>query len=145
MIPEGKYVEREIVLRKLDMPSEDVPTRKSMIRQMILSLGLVNPNESRTLVFDIFDVLLSNLADGLTINEIHEKLVSATKKDTSIKSVYYHIERMMSKGILIKRNGRYRLVGGRQFDSAVKDIYMRYIESTFDEISKIFRKLNNNL
>ena len=146
MIPEGKYIENEIILRKLENTSSEIPTRKSVIRKIVLSLGLVNPNESRTLVFDIFDILLLNSKneDGLSIKDIHQKL-KQLKKDVSIKSVYYHIERMTSKGIVKKRNGNYKLIGGINAGGEIKEVYMAEISGILNEIEAMIRKLNREL
>lgn len=140
MIPEGQFIEKEIVLRKLEKSDGEVQTRNSMIRKVVLSLGLVNPKESRTLVFDIFDILLSLSNENLSISDIHSRLKDANK-DVSIKSVYYHIERMRAKGIVEKIRGNYRLLGGKNFGVEIKDKYEKEASEVLIDVENLLHKL----
>jgi len=142
MIPEGRFIKKEIVLRELEKSNEEVSTRKSMIRKVVLSLGLVNPKESRTLVFDIFEIMLRLSEDGANVADIHSKL-TRMHESVSVKSVYYHIERMLSKGIVEKVRGNYRLLGGKNFGTEIKNMYKRETDEILSTVEQILRKLNN--
>ena len=71
MIPESRLIKSEITLRELALPDDILLAKKSLIRWVALSLGMILPNESRTLILDIIDVLF----------EFHVKNEKPTTKD----------------------------------------------------------------
>jgi hypothetical protein len=76
MIPEAELIKRELVVRNMALTDEVRLTRKSLVRWIALSLGLISPNESRTIAIDVLDVLLKEFAHGKrpTTKEIYEKV-----------------------------------------------------------------------
>ena len=57
MIPESKLIKSELTIRELALPEDVLLARKSLIRWVALSLGMIHPNESRRLLLDILEVL----------------------------------------------------------------------------------------
>ena len=48
-INEAKLIQAEVKLRNLLVPKEVTETRRSMLRWLALSLGIINPGETRLL------------------------------------------------------------------------------------------------
>lgn len=140
MIPESKLILDEYTIRKLSL-DEPLITKASAIRWIALSLGLVNPNETRTLALDIFSILLVNPEKEWTINELHSKLVDTIGRGASIKSLYYHIEKMKSKGIITKASGKYYLTGKRFFGDKIKEHYLRLLSQILDNVKNVSKKI----
>ncbi len=139
MIPESQYIEDTITVRNMKLPTEVTLTKGSLIRWLALSLGLINPNESRKTVVDLVEILFDNqlkTGSGLTVNEIMAKLRSRDKS-ISEKTVRYHLLKMEKKGILVRKNKEYSL---KSSDFDVRDIeamIKAYEEKFNDSMDKI--------
>ena len=55
--PESALIRQEHIVRDLQFPSEVKHTRRSLVRWVALSLGLISPKESRQLLLDIMEAL----------------------------------------------------------------------------------------
>ena len=109
--PEAEYVRKTFVLRKMDFPPEVSLTKKSMLRWVALSLGLISENESRSTVIDIMDLFFTKIfAEGKNpgSQEIQEELEGKGLK-VSEKLVRYHLNKMCEIGFLSHAKGRYSL------------------------------------
>lgn len=60
MIPESEYIEETITVRDMRLPSDVTLTKRSLIRWIALSLGLINPNESRKSLIYLIEILFDN-------------------------------------------------------------------------------------
>jgi len=69
----------EITLRKYEKPQG--LEKRDLVKKLCLSLGLLQPGDSRDVVVDVLQVMLTNCKEGkqLTSNEI-EKLVVENRK-----------------------------------------------------------------
>ena len=47
MIPEAELIRKEVILRKMDFPSNISLTKNSLLRWCALSTGFISPKESR--------------------------------------------------------------------------------------------------
>lgn len=146
MIPESKLIKSEIVLRELALPEEVLLARKSTIRWLALSLGLINPNESRTIVIDLFETLLHFHQQGKrpTTKEITQMMMErsgATEKN--IKAIYYHLDRLMDMGVINRTKGEYYFGDGSTQDLAkiFKELYEKKSNEAFKNIEKAFSRL----
>ncbi|MBI2576263.1 hypothetical protein HYV84_03545 [Candidatus Woesearchaeota archaeon] len=69
----------EITLRKYEHPKN--LQGRELVRKLCLSIGLLNPGDSRDILVDIFLVLLKSKADGpLSLEQIREKVIEERKK-----------------------------------------------------------------
>jgi len=148
MIPEAKLIKTEILLRELTLPDDVLLARKSTVRWLALSLGLIMPNESRTLLLDIFDVLLEMQANGVqpTTKEIIDELEKKTKDKQNPKAVYYHLQRLTGMGILTRKKGKYYFGDGdgKSMSEVFREFYKGKTDDTFSNIEKALKKLENN-
>ncbi|MBD3210384.1 hypothetical protein GF318_03310 [Candidatus Micrarchaeota archaeon] len=147
MIPESRLIQSELTIRGLTLPDDVLLARKSLLRWVALSLGMVSPNESRTLLLDILDVLFEFSAknESPTTRDILARLEQKTKKGPNPKAVYYHLQKLKDNGIISRKKGRYVLGDGEE--SSLKEIfrktYLRKTENAFSRIGKALDKLEN--
>ncbi|MEM2909353.1 MAG: hypothetical protein QXT05_02930 [Candidatus Bilamarchaeaceae archaeon] len=135
MIPESKLIESELVIRALRLPEDVLLTRKSTIRWLALSLGLINPNESRTVLVDLLDTLIEFHYAGKnpTTRDILEKMHEKTGEEQNPKAVYYHLQRLIDMGILTRRKGEYSFGDGDEKNLAL--LFRRIYESKINAMS----------
>lgn len=147
MIPEAKLIKTEIVIRELTLPDDVLLARKSTVRWLALSLGLITPNESRTLLLDIFDVLLDFQMKGVqpTTKEIIDGLERKAKEKQNPKAVYYHLQKLTNMGILTRKKGKYYFGDGdgKSVSDVFKEFYRNKTDSTFNNIEKALKKLES--
>ncbi len=144
MIPESKYIKKEITIREMGLNEEVKLTRGSLVRWVALSLGLISPNESRKLLIDLLDVLFEFFAKGEepTTKEILEALEKKKKSEVNAKAVYYHLQKLKDRGLLQREKGKYFISREQgKLSEALKGIYMRDVDSAFSNIENALRAL----
>ena len=111
MITESRLIRSEFTIRELALPDDVLLARKSLVRWIALSLGMILPNESRKLLLDILEALLEFHVKGEvpTTKDIIIRLQELTKEEQNPKAVYYHLQRLKDFGILTRKKGRYYL------------------------------------
>lgn len=148
MIPESKLIKSEITIREMSLPEDVLIARKSLVRWLALSLGLITPNESRRLLLDVFDALLEFHSSGETptTKDILDRLEGATGKKQNPKAVYYHLLRLKESGIVMRRKGRYLLGDGdgKRLSEVFKQVYLMKTGQAFGNIESALRKLETN-
>ncbi len=148
MIPEAKLIKSEMVIRELALPDDVLLARKSMVRWLALSLGLITPNESRMLLLDIFDVLLQFHAKGETptTKDILDTLEKTGGEKQNPKAVYYHLQRLTGMGILTRKKGKYYFGdgNGENLSEVFRNFYRNRTDSTFSNIEKALKRLENS-
>ena len=70
----------EITLRRYEKPSSY--TKRELNRKLCLSIGLLQPGDSRDIIVDIFQVLMNNKKEKILMNseEIRDKVIQNRKK-----------------------------------------------------------------
>jgi len=146
MIPESKLIRSQITLRDMALTQEVKMARKSLVRWVALSLGLIHPNESRRLLLDILDALFYFQINNKnpTTQDVLDKLKSDTNAVPNSKAVYYHLLKLKDSGFIIRKKGRY-FIGyegdSRQMDEIIREIYFSKCDSSFMTISEALKKL----
>ncbi|MFH1394082.1 MAG: hypothetical protein ABII71_04965 [Candidatus Micrarchaeota archaeon] len=147
MIPESKLIKSEITIRELSLPDDVILARKSLIRWLALSLGLITPNESRRLLLDVFDSLLDFhvKSENPTTKDILDQLESKTKAKQNPKAVYYHLLRLKDFGIISRKKGRYFFGDGegKRLSELFKHFYMMKTNQAFENIETALNKLES--
>jgi DNA-binding transcriptional ArsR family regulator len=145
MIPESKYIKKEITLREMALPDEVKMTRKSLVRWLALSLGLISANESRWLMLDLLDVLFlfHVKKEQPTTQQIISKLEEATGKKQNPKAVYYHLLKLKEAGIITRKKGNYSIGDGDwvKLSEHFRQFYAKRSEEAFKNIDEAFGKL----
>ena len=144
MIPESKYIKKEIIIREMGLNDEVKLTRNSLVRWVALSLGLISPNESRKLLIGLLDVLFEFFAKGEepTTKEILEALGKKKGAEQNPKAVYYHLQKLKERGLLQREKGKYFISRERgKLSEALREIYMRDVNGAFGNIEVALRAL----
>ena len=122
-VNESKLIEKEITLRKLRVSKEVLETKRSMIRWLALSLGVINPGESRLqalYVLDaMFDFQFRKKLDP-SVQELSE-YIDTNWGHMNEKTLRYHLLKLKNAGILNNSKGRYFIPmpeNGEKYDEA---------------------------
>ena len=147
MIPESRLIRSELTIRDMALPDDVLLARKSLIRWVALSLGMILPNESRRLLLDILETLFEfhMKNEAPTTKDIIARLEETTKSKQNPKAVYYHLLRLKEIGILTRKKGRYYLGDGekRSLSQIFREFYMKKADSAFSNIDTALEKLEN--
>ncbi|MBU0591393.1 hypothetical protein KKF81_00010 [Candidatus Micrarchaeota archaeon] len=148
MIPESKLIRSELTIRDMALPDDILLARKSLIRWLALSFGMIMPNESRRLLLDILEALieLHLKQEHPTTKDILLKLESNTKSKQNPKAVYYHLQRLQTHGILSRKKGIYSIGDGEEksLKEIFRDIYAKKADAAFLNMDKALEKLENS-
>jgi DNA-binding transcriptional ArsR family regulator len=110
-IPEAALIEREFVIRDMQLTKEVRMTKKSLIRWLALALGLISQNESRKTILDLLEALFyfqfsenkdpdaHEIADYMRQN--HEEAI------VSEKTILYHLLQLKNAGLIRREKGKY--------------------------------------
>ncbi len=139
MLPEGKLVRGEFALREMGLPEDVKLTKKSLVRWIALSLGLISPNESRTISLDVLEALINFHIKKAqpTTKEIMEEL-SGMGVQADEKSVYYHLLKMKDAGLIGRRDGKYFFGEGEEgrLSAIVRRIYQQKFDKSFSAVEE---------
>ena len=147
IIPESKLIRSELTLREMSLPEEIKLTKKSLVRWLALSFGLIHPNETRKLLLDILEVLfvfhLRNQKP--TTHEIINSLKQLTGKEQNPKAVYYHLLKLKAAGMISRKKGCYYFDDeGKSLSDVFKSFYNTMFERSFRNIEEALKKLEAN-
>jgi hypothetical protein len=154
MIPESKLIKSEIVIREMSLPDDVLLAKKSLVRWIALSLGLILPNESRMLLLEVLDALLyfhvkkeqPTTQDILSRLETENSKPKTGNRKPNPKAVYYHLLKLKDAGILMRKKGRYSLSEdeGKPLPELFREIYLRKANSAFENVETALKKLENS-
>jgi hypothetical protein len=105
----------EITLRRYEKPGN--LSKRELVRKLCLSLGLLQPGDSRDVIVDIFLVLIQTSAakNALTSEEIGSKVIGLRKKEklswngTAGSNIRRQIKRLKDIIVIDKIGTKYRL------------------------------------
>ena len=136
----------EITLRKYERPY-DMPQRE-LVKKLCLSIGLLQPGDSRDVVVDVFCVLLENKeVDG---NSIVEEVVKFRKSNNlDLKGVAGSNIRRQLKRLrdlfLVEKNGNvYRINENEKLSNLFEEkIEKFYLKNIVSRVKEYFLHLDN--
>jgi hypothetical protein len=149
-LPESSLIRQEHVVRDMQLLGEVRLTRRGLVRYLALSLGLISPNESRTLMLDIFEGLLKAHFAGEKpdIHRIMELIngLRANDNPAQVKAVRYHIHQLKEMGIIQRKNGKYSftlppLAESENLGEALEYLYLTNTKNAFDKVKKAISSL----
>lgn len=147
MLPESNLIKSELMLRELSLPEEVKLARKSLVRWLALSLGLVLPNESRTLLLDVLETLIYFHArnEKPTTKDIISKLETSTGKPPYPKAVYYHLLRLKESGLLSRKKGVYFFGdgSGKKLNDLLRDFCNSKMINIFRNLDEAVTRLED--
>ncbi len=133
----------EITLRKYERPSQEMP-RREIIRKLCLSIGLLQPGDSRDVVVDVFQALLDN-RKGLTSEEIVAKAVELRKSSNlamsgiAASNIRRQIKRLRDAYLIDKANNNYRINENDELPRIFREkIEKYYLPSIVERVKEYF-------
>ncbi len=136
MLPEKELIKTEFTIRDLYLTNDVLITKKSLTRWIALALGLISPNETRTTLIDLLDVLFDFhiKKEPITVKNImnyfKENGINADEK-----SIYYHLSRLKKMGLLTNKKGRYSFGEGK-LSFLIKKSLQKKFDTAFENIEK---------
>ncbi|MCX8193933.1 MAG: hypothetical protein N3G19_01035 [Candidatus Pacearchaeota archaeon] len=135
----------EITLRKYEKPYE--LNSRELFKKICLSLGLLQPGDSRDIIVDILQVLFENrnLKKDLTTEQIKEKVIENRKRaNLEIKGIANsnlrrQLKRLRDLFIVEKINNNYRI---SEFGS-LEEIFSKKIEKFY--VASIIERIKEYL
>lgn len=111
-INESKLIEAELTLRNLRITKEVTETRRSLVRWLALTFGLISPGESRLSALSVLDAMLYfqfNVKKDPNVPEITEYITNSWG-EINEKTLRYHLLQLKKSNILSNSKGRYYLI-----------------------------------
>ncbi|MBS3166712.1 hypothetical protein J4403_00710 [Candidatus Woesearchaeota archaeon] len=137
----------EITLRKYEKPSK-MPKRE-LIRKVCLSVGLLQPGDSRDIIVDVFNVLLESKLP-LDSEEIREDVIKLRKKERlplhgiAASNIRRQIRRLRELFLVEKIKNKYRITEQESLSTIFQEkIKKFYIESIIIRVEDYFKSIKN--
>lgn len=136
----------EITLRKYERPSLD-SDRRDLIRKLCLSIGLLQPGDSRDVIVDVFQALLDSKIE-LSSDKIGEEVVNLRKAaklpllGIAPSNIRRQLKRLRDLYLVEKVNNSYRI---SEFESLPfifeQKIQKFYLPAIVDRVKEYFNAL----
>ena len=134
----------EITLRRYEKPSSSM-NQRDIIRKLCLSLGLLQPGDSRDIIVDIF-LVLYNSKKEMTATEV-EKAVIECRKENKLalwgiagSNVRRQIRRLRAMFLIEKVVNKYRVLENLSlteiFEEKIEQYYLKNIVSRVKDYLK---------
>ncbi len=141
---EAGLIEKELTVRNLRLSKEVLETRRSAIRWLALSMGIINPGESRLGSLAVLDSMVYFQfikRHDPSVKEMTE-YINASWEKINEKTLRYHLLRMKKTGLIENSKGRFyfRPPGyGDRFDPSVwsKSVFESFYNEVSDKIGQV--------
>lgn len=106
---EAALIEKEMTLRKLRLTNEVMETRRSAVRWLALSLGIINPGESRLSALAVLDALVHFQFIKNVDPNVREltAYINSNWEEINEKTLRYHLLRMKKIGVVDNSQGKF--------------------------------------
>ncbi len=147
---EAELIQKEITLRNLRLTKEVLETKRSIIRWLALSLGILNPGESRLSALAVLDSLVYFQFVKKTDPNVKEltDYINANWEEINEKTLRYHLLRMKKMGFVENSAGKFYFKPpaiGDRYDASVWA--QSVLESDYKEIAanigNVIKELKN--
>lgn len=135
----------EITLRRYEKPNLQ---GRDLVRKLCLSVGLLQPGDSRDVVVDVFHVLLKERKE-LNSEEIREKVIELRKKKNlpllgiASSNVRRQLKRLRDLFLVEKVINNYRITENLSLNEIIEEKLERYLlPSVFDRIKEYFKAVD---
>jgi len=135
----------EITLRKYEKPSK--LTERELVRKLCLSIGLLQPGDSRDVIVDILHILLKakKQKKGLSSEEIENQVIKARKKQKhpligiASSNIRRQIKRLRDIFLVEKIKNSYRITEFEDLSVIFEEkIEKFYLNSILDRVKEYF-------
>ena len=149
-LPEASLISSEITLRDMHLSQDVKLTRKSLIRWLALSMGLISPNETRTTMLDLLESLFyfqfAEKQDPDVRDLMSYMQAEFGKNGSNEKAVRYHLLQLQNMGLIERKKGKYfftvsPLSEKGDFSATVDFVYKRRCDVALAKMKEAFREL----
>jgi len=138
-INESKLIEHELTLRNLRITKEVTETRRSLVRWLALTLGVISPGESRLSAVPVLDAILYfqfKEKKDPTVDELIE-YIGKSWGEINEKTLRYHLLQLKKTNFVNNSKGKYFLVGPQIGDRYDADLWLaNYFDSQVNQIKE---------
>jgi len=138
----------EITLRKYERPSQ-FANKRDLIKKLCLSIGLLQPGDSRDIVVDILHVMIETKAP-LDSEQIQQSVIDYRKKKKlalngiAQSNIRRQLRRMRELFLIEKINNTYRVSENEElhtlFEEKIKKFYLPSITARVEEYFKALKE-----
>jgi hypothetical protein len=133
----------EITLRRYEKPY--TASKRDLTRKLCLSIGLLQPGDSRDIMVDVFQVLMKNKKDKLLMNseEIRDSVIQNRKKyklplkGVASSNIRRQLKRLKDIHIIENIKTDYRITEFQElneiFEKRIKNFYLNNILERVEE------------
>ena len=136
---ESKLIERELTFRNLRLSKEVTETRRSLVRWLALSLGVVNPGESRLSAISVLDGILYfqfSMKTDPTIEELSQ-YIEKNWAPINEKTLRYHLLQLKKANLIGNSGGKYYFTTNGTSDRYDDAAWINnYFDSTMNPIKE---------
>ena len=136
----------EITLRKYEKP--DNLSKRDLIRKLCLSIGLLQPGDSRDIIVDILNILIENKDKELDSEEIRNNVINLRQKHNlqvkgvAASNIRRQLRRLRGLFLVEKVKNNYRIT---EFDNLIntfeEKIESFYLKSILDRVKEYFKAI----
>ena len=133
----------EITLRRYEKPCN--MSRRELVKKLCLSVGLLQPGDSRDIVVDIMAVMLNNKKKALNSVEIRDLAVKLRKKSklplvgVADSNVRRQLKRLRNLFLIEKVKNNYRITEFDELHNIFEEkIEKYYLKSIVDRVKEYF-------
>jgi hypothetical protein len=139
----------EVILRKYEKPYN--ADRREIVKKICLSLGLLQPGDSRDVIIDILGTLIDSQKNKemLTSDEIKARVEKVRKgggfemKGIAESNIRRQLKRLADMMIIDKLENKYRLSEFESLENIFMDKFEKYIiPQTIERIKEYLKAVN---
>ena len=137
----------ELTLRKYEKPSSF--SGRDLVRRLCLTLGLLQPGDSRDVVVDVLFVMLQNKNTALTSKEVEEKVIQS-RKDNAVpllgiapSNIRRQLLRCRELFLIEKVKSTYRITENSTFSDLFEEkIQEYYLHSILQRTKEYMKRID---
>jgi len=114
---------QEITLRKYEIPT--ALDDRELARKFLLSIGMLQPGDSRDIIVDVFHTLLKSGGGGAVFEQISERLQG--KPGASAPNIRRQLRRLVEVKVAEKRGEAYRIVEGGNLSDMIENYLEKFV------------------
>ncbi len=149
-LSESELIDKEVTLRNMRLTKEVLETRRSIVRWLALSLGVINPGESRLSSVAVLDALINFQfirKNDPTVAELAD-YITKNWEPMNEKTLRYHLLRMKKTGLVENSQGKFYLKPppmGDRYDALTwaAGLYETDYKEIANKISEAIRELRS--
>ena len=123
----------EITLRKFEKPHGD---KREISRKFLMSVGLLQPGESRDFLLDIFLFFIKHRGKIMRTRDVVQNV------DVSQSNLRRHLKRLRDAGFVERISGGYRIRENMKIGEIVDEILLQNINSSLARVREYARELD---